>query len=100
MLRLRNTTSRALVPRFGQTRGSSLDARSRCNDKMLREANINGAVSLTAATRRPVRLLQLPRIRETENTRCLPGPPERVGGEEGTRAYAEGTERAPDAEGT
>ena len=32
MLHLRNATSRALVPRLGQTRGSSLDARSQCND--------------------------------------------------------------------
>lgn len=100
MLHLRNATSRALVPRIGQTRGSSLDARSRRNNTIPREANVTGVVSLIAATRRPIRLLQLPRICEAENTRRLPGPPERVGGEKGTRAYAEGTERAPDAEGT
>lgn len=66
----------------------------------MRETNVTGVVSLIAATGRPIRLLQLPRICETENTRCIPGLPERVRGEKDTRAYAEGLERASDAEGT
>lgn len=62
-------------------------------------ADVTAAVPVATEIRRTIRLLQLPRIRKTENARRLSGAQERVGGEAGTGAYAERPEGAADIEG-
>lgn len=56
-------------------------------------------VPLALATGKPIRLLQLPRVRQTENARRLPVEPGRKGREEGARAGTGRFEAAADDEG-
>lgn len=57
------------------------------------------AVSPAPPTRRAIRLVQLQRIREEEDTRCVPGEQDCGGPEAGAGVGAEGLERAADDEG-
>lgn len=62
-------------------------------------ANISASVPPAVTAGHPVHGLQLPRVRETSNTRCFPGEQECRGREEGSGARAARVEGATNHEG-